>query len=103
MSGYALPNAHAALVADAKIRDYLLDPQHPGNGGKAGFYASFGFTLRDWPKLACQPRASAALTPAPVNLAMPCLGLCAPTAMRNGFPKPEWPRGGRRGPASRLE
>src|SRR5277367_3328968 len=36
MSGWRqLPNAHAAFVADAMVRDYLLNPQHPGNGGKA--------------------------------------------------------------------
>ena len=54
MSGgpYPLPNAHAAFVADGKIRDYLLNPQHPGNGGKAGFFTSYGFSLRDWHKLA---------------------------------------------------
>src|SRR5215472_11099541 len=52
MSGASLPNAHAAFVADAKIRDYLLNPRHPDNGGKAVFYTSFGFTLRAWPKLA---------------------------------------------------
>ena len=53
MSGYyPLPNAHAAFVADEKVRDYLLNPQHPDNSGKAGFYTSFGFSLRDWPTLA---------------------------------------------------
>jgi len=52
MSGHALPNAHTAFVADAKIRDYLLNPQHPGNGGKAAFFTSYGFSLGDWPKLA---------------------------------------------------
>jgi hypothetical protein len=54
MSGgpYPLPNAHAAFVAEGKIRDYLLNPQHPGNGGKAGFFTSYGFSLRDWHKLA---------------------------------------------------
>jgi hypothetical protein len=46
MSGWRqLPNAHAAFVADAKVRDYLLNPQHPGNGGKATFFTSFGFSL----------------------------------------------------------
>ena len=53
MSGYyPLPNAHTAFVADEKVRDYLLNPQHPDNSGKAGFYTSFGFSLRDWPTLA---------------------------------------------------
>jgi hypothetical protein len=53
MSGYyPLPNAYAAFVADEKVRDYLLNPQHPGNGGKAAFFTSFGFSHPDWPKLA---------------------------------------------------
>ena len=44
MSGYyPLPNAHAAFVADEKVRDYLLNPQHPDNSGKAGFYTSWLF------------------------------------------------------------
>jgi hypothetical protein len=62
MSGYyrPLPNAHAAFVADAKVRDYLLNPQHPGNGGKAGFFTSYGFSLSDWPKLADALRQHAA-------------------------------------------
>ena len=53
MSGgyYPLPNAHAAFVAEEKIRDYLLNPQHPGNGGKAGFFTSYGFSHRDWYRL----------------------------------------------------
>lgn len=51
MSGTQLPNAQTAFVADAKVRDYLLDPMHPGNGGKAGFYFSFGFTQARWPRL----------------------------------------------------
>jgi hypothetical protein len=49
--GYPLPNAHAAFVAEDKIRDYLLNPQHPGNGGKAAFFTSYGFSLRDWHRL----------------------------------------------------
>ena len=44
MSGAPLPGAHAAVVPDAKARDYLLDPGHPGNGGKAAFFNAFGFT-----------------------------------------------------------
>ncbi len=33
-----LPNAGAAVVAREKIRDYLLNPGHPDNGGKAAFF-----------------------------------------------------------------
>jgi hypothetical protein len=63
MSGTALPNAHAAFVADAKVRDYLLDPSHPENGGKAGFYTSFGFTRRAWAELAAALRRHAITHP----------------------------------------
>jgi hypothetical protein len=38
MSGSQLPNATTATVADAKVRDYLLNANHPGNGGKAAFF-----------------------------------------------------------------
>jgi hypothetical protein len=51
MSGVALPNAAGAFVTDAKVRDYLLNPLHPNNGGKAGFFLRFGFTQRHWPVL----------------------------------------------------
>jgi hypothetical protein len=27
------------------VRDYLLNPEHPGNGGKARFFIGFGFML----------------------------------------------------------
>jgi hypothetical protein len=61
MSGIyrTLPNSHAAFVADAKVRDYLLNPQHPDNNGKATFFTSFGFSLHDWPKLAAALRRHA--------------------------------------------
>jgi hypothetical protein len=48
MSGTGLHNVHNALVADAKVRDYLLDPNHPMNGGKASFFQRFGFTQHNW-------------------------------------------------------
>jgi hypothetical protein len=51
MSGAPLPGAHAAMVPDAKVRDYLLDPGHPGNGGKAAFFNAFGFTAQNWAAL----------------------------------------------------
>jgi hypothetical protein len=46
-----VPGAHAAVVPDAKIRDYLLDPNRPGNGGKAAFFNAFEFTTRNWTDL----------------------------------------------------
>ena len=43
-----LPNAHLALVEREKITDYLLNPAHPDNGGKASFFLSLGFKRHDW-------------------------------------------------------
>jgi hypothetical protein len=43
-----LRNAAAARVDDAKVYAYLLNPAHPQNGGKAGFFALFGYTLPRW-------------------------------------------------------
>jgi hypothetical protein len=51
MSGPYLPNAHFATVPVAKIRNYLLDAAHAGNGGKADFFGSFGFTAENWLEL----------------------------------------------------
>jgi hypothetical protein len=47
-----LPNAGSAIVEQGKIVDYLLNPSHPDNGGKAAFFSSVGFTLEAWPALA---------------------------------------------------
>ncbi len=47
-SSAQLPNAHNAYVADTKVRDYLLDPSHPQNSGKATFFQLFGFTQQHW-------------------------------------------------------
>lgn len=43
-----LPDAGNGEVDAAKVAAYLLDPVHPGNGGKAAFFAAFGFTLAHW-------------------------------------------------------
>ena len=32
-----LPNAHLAIVQQEKVKEYLLNPAHPDNGGKAAF------------------------------------------------------------------
>ena len=40
-----LPNAHLAIVEDEKVIEYLLNPIHPDNGGKAAFFQMLGF---DW-------------------------------------------------------
>ncbi len=43
-----LPNAHLAIVDKEKITDYLLNPAHPDNGGKARFFLGLGFTADEW-------------------------------------------------------
>jgi hypothetical protein len=47
-----LPNAHLAVVEQQKIREYLLNPAHPDNGGKARFFTAVGFTSAAWEQLA---------------------------------------------------
>ena len=47
-----LPNAHLAIVDREKIVDYLLNPAHPDNGGKAKFFLEHGFTAEQWQALA---------------------------------------------------
>lgn len=39
-----LPGAESAYVRENKIVQYLLDPDHQNNGGKAEFFFRFGFT-----------------------------------------------------------
>jgi hypothetical protein len=47
-----LPNALLSIVAKEKMVDYVLNPAHPDNGGKAEFFAALGFNREDWQKLA---------------------------------------------------
>ena len=47
-----LPNAERALVERKKIVDYLLNAEHPDNGGKADFFSQLGFSSSDWTTLA---------------------------------------------------
>lgn len=47
-----LPNVHLAVVDAAKITEYLLNPEHPDNGGKAAFFAALGFDREEWKTLA---------------------------------------------------
>ena len=54
-----LPNAHRAIVEEAKIVDYLLNPAHPDNGGKAAFFLELGFRREDWQTLAAAFRTMA--------------------------------------------
>ncbi len=43
-----LPNAHLAVIERQKIVEYLLNADHPQNGGKARFFTSLGFTSAHW-------------------------------------------------------
>jgi hypothetical protein len=43
-----LPNCHFAIVEQEKTVDYLLNPSHPDNGGKALFFAALGFSRSGW-------------------------------------------------------
>jgi len=47
-----LPLADEAEVPRAKIVHYLLNPEHRAGKGKARFFASHGFAVEDWQKLA---------------------------------------------------
>jgi hypothetical protein len=39
-----LPNLEHAVVEDSKIKDYLLNGQHPDGGSKARFFIRAGFS-----------------------------------------------------------
>lgn len=54
-----LPNAGKALVEREKIADYLLNPAHPDNGGKAEFFTKLGFQRKEWEILATALRTLA--------------------------------------------
>jgi hypothetical protein len=47
-----LPNPGSAIIEREKVADYLLNPAHPDNGGKAAFFVSLGFNQDDWEELA---------------------------------------------------
>ncbi|MEX1027794.1 MAG: DUF6883 domain-containing protein [Candidatus Paceibacterota bacterium] len=46
------PDAEHAIVTEAKVRDYLLNPNHPVGGPKAVWFASIGYTMDTWQDLA---------------------------------------------------
>ena len=54
-----LPNANQAAVGREKIADYLLNPVHPDNGGKADFFTQLGFHRERWEVLAVALKALA--------------------------------------------
>jgi hypothetical protein len=55
-----LPSAHLAIVDREKITEYLLNPAHPDNGGKATFFQIHGFESGEWSALAAALRGLAA-------------------------------------------
>ena len=59
-----LPNAERAVVEREKIADYLLNPEHPDNGGKAAFFLALGYNRDDWPSLPAALRRLAVATEA---------------------------------------
>ena len=46
-----LPEAQRAIIAAAKIRDYLLSTSHPVGRFKAPFFTRLGYTAADWKRL----------------------------------------------------
>ena len=47
-----LPNAEKAVVAEAKVVDYLLNPAHLDGATKARFFVALGFCRDEWEILA---------------------------------------------------
>jgi len=43
-----LPNAGQAIIEVAKVRDYLLSPEHPVGRSKARFFRALGFPSDRW-------------------------------------------------------
>src|SRR6266849_1937333 len=43
-----LPHASVAVVDREKITEYLLNREHPDNGGKADFFIALGFSIDKW-------------------------------------------------------
>lgn len=48
----AIPNAEQAIAATDKVRDYLLNLEHPDGGSKAVWFHSLGYTRDQWQLLA---------------------------------------------------
>jgi filamentous hemagglutinin len=46
-----IPGADQFVIDEAKIRDYLLSPEHRVGSSKAKFFARLGFEHQDWPVL----------------------------------------------------
>ena len=55
-----IPNATEATAATEKVRDYLLNPEHPDGGSKATWFQSLGYGRDRWHELAMDLLALAA-------------------------------------------
>jgi len=55
-----IPNASEATAATEKVRDYLLNPEHPDGGSKAAWFQSLGYARDRWEDLASDLLALAA-------------------------------------------
>jgi len=58
-----VPSAIVARVDRQKINEYLLNREHPDNGGKAEFFIGLGFTSENWETLADALRSLAVNSP----------------------------------------
>ncbi len=47
-----VPGAEKAVVAEAKVRGYILSMTHPVGRHKAAFFLSMGYTIESWSRLA---------------------------------------------------
>ncbi len=57
-----VPSGHMAVIDREKITDYLLNPVHPDNGGKAVFFQSLGFSGENWTTLSAAFRKLVEIT-----------------------------------------
>ena len=51
------------MVEREKITEYLLNPEHPDNGGKAAFFIALGFSSEGWETFADALRKLALAAP----------------------------------------
>lgn len=61
--GMTMLNAQLVVVERQKVVDYLLNPAHPDNGGKAQFFMSKGFAVSTWETFAAALRQLAIESP----------------------------------------
>jgi hypothetical protein len=47
-----IPNPDKVLIEREKLVGYLLNSQHPENGGKSQFFTQLGFDLNRWEEMA---------------------------------------------------